>query len=107
MPALAEPQFGLLWITLAAVVGLVVLLSRFKLNAFLGLLLASVFVGIGTGMKPVEIAKAFQDGMGTTLGFIAIVVGLGTMLGRLLAESGGAQVIASRLIDGMGERRLP
>ncbi len=107
MPALAEPQFGLLWITLAAVVGLVVLLSRFKLNAFLGLLLASVFVGIATGMKPVEIAKAFQDGMGTTLGFIAIVVGLGTMLGRLLAESGGAQVIASRLIDGMGERRLP
>lgn len=107
MAAPAEPNLGLLWITFAAVAGLVLLLSRYKLNAFLGLLLASIFVGVATGMKPMEIGKAFQEGMGSTLGFIAIVVGLGTMLGRLLGESGGAQVIANRLIEGMGEKRLP
>jgi GntP family gluconate:H+ symporter len=97
----------LLLLVLAAIAGLVVMVARFKLNAFLALILASLLVGLGSGMKLPLIAKAFQEGVGNTLGFIAVVVALGTMLGRMLAESGGAEVVASRFIELFGERRLP
>ena len=102
-----ESKTSLLLCVAAAVVGLVVLIARFKLNAFLALVLASIFVGLCSGMKLPEVAKAFQAGVGTTLGFIAVVVGLGTMLGKMLAESGGAEVIAARFIELLGHRRLP
>lgn len=97
----------LLVVAALAVAGLVVLVARFKLNAFLALILASLFAGLGTGMNLPDIAKAFQEGVGRVLGDIAMVVGLGTVLGKLLAESGGAQVIANTLVARLGERRLP
>jgi len=100
------PDTRLLLITLVGVVGLVVLVAAFRLHAFLALALAAIGVGLATGMSPTDAAKAFQDGVGATLGLIAVVVGLGTMLGKLLAESGGASVIARTFIDTFGERRL-
>lgn len=90
-----------------AVVALIILIARFKLNAFLALILASLFVGIASGMELAQVAKSFQDGVGATLGFIAVVVGLGTMLGKMLAESGGAEVVARAFIRALGEKRLP
>ena len=96
----------LLLLTLAGVVGLIVLVAAFRFHAFLALALASLGVGLGSGMQPTEVAKAFQDGVGGTLGLIAVVIGLGTMLGKLLAESGGAAVIAQGFIRTFGERRL-
>ena len=101
----AEPR--LLLITFIAVVALVILIARYKLHAFLALLLVSLLVGLASGMNLPEIAKAFQDGVGNTLGFIAVIVGIGTMLGKLLAESGGAEVIASTFVRALGPRRLP
>jgi gluconate:H+ symporter, GntP family len=101
-----QSQAALLGVTVAAIVGLVILVARFKLNAFIALILASLFVSICSGKPLVESAKAFQDGVGQTLGFIAVVVGLGTMLGKLLAESGGAEVIATRFINLFGRQRL-
>ncbi|MCI0748889.1 MAG: GntP family permease, partial [Verrucomicrobia subdivision 3 bacterium] len=98
---------ALLGLTLAAIVGLVILVAHFKVNAFIALVLASLFVGVLSGKPLLEIAKAFQDGVGTTLAFIAVVVGLGTMLGKMLAESGGAEVIAARFIRLFGQQRLP
>src|ERR1041384_1234683 len=97
---------ALLCYTVVAIVGIIVLVARFKLHAFLALLLASLFVGVCAGTKPIEVAKAFQDGLGVTLSSIAVVVGLGTMLGKMLAESGGAEVIANSFIKLFGERRL-
>jgi GntP family gluconate:H+ symporter len=97
----------LLLIALVGVAGLILLIARFKLHAFLALLLVSLAVGIAAGMKLPDIAKAFQDGVGNTLGFIAVIVGIGTMLGKLLAESGGASVIARTFIDVLGPKRLP
>jgi GntP family gluconate:H+ symporter len=96
----------LLLYALLGVLGLVVLVAHFKLHAFLGLILASLFVGLCSGMALRDIATAFQEGVGSTLGFIAVVVGLGTMLGKMLAESGGANVIAHRFIRLFGEQRL-
>ena len=64
---------SLLIYALVAVVGLVVLIARFKLNAFVALILASLGVGLAAGMELGAIAKAFQDGVGAVLGSIAIV----------------------------------
>lgn len=77
------------------------------MNAFIAIVLASLAAGIGAGLPPARVARAFQDGVGATLGFVAIVIGLGTILGKLLAESGGAAVVSSRLVALFGERRLP
>lgn len=96
----------LLWVTLAGVTGLVLLVAAFRLNAFIALALASLGVGLGAGMKPLEVLKAFQEGVGSTLGLIVVVVGLGTMLGRMLAESGGAAVIAEKMVEALGPQRL-
>ncbi|HEY8548878.1 MAG TPA: gluconate:H+ symporter [Vicinamibacterales bacterium] len=90
-----------------AVVLLVILIARFRMNAFIALLLASIAAGLGAGLPLTRIARAFQDGVGGTLGFITIVIGLGTILGKLLAESGGAAVVSDRLVRLFGERRLP
>lgn len=98
---------SLLIYALLAVIGLVILIARFKFHAFVALIIASLFLGICSGMKLPEIAKAFQEGVGGVLSFVAGVVGLGTILGKLLAESGGAEVVAKTLIRSLGERRLP
>jgi GntP family gluconate:H+ symporter len=90
-----------------AVVLLVVLIARLKLNAFVALVIASLVAGAGAGLPLTRLARAFQDGVGATLGFITIVIGLGTIIGKLLAESGGAAVVAHRIVHASGERRLP
>lgn len=96
----------LLLLTLATVIGLIVLIARFKVHAFLALILASLVVGAFSGMPLSAIAGAFQAGVGGTLGFIAVVVGLGTMLGKMLAESGGAEVVAQAFIQLFGPKRI-
>lgn len=96
----------LLFFALAAVVALILLIARFKLHPFIALVLVSLVLGVTAGMQPLAAVKAFQDGVGNTLGFIAIVVGLGTMLGKMMAESGAARRIATTLISRFGERRV-
>ena len=89
-----------------AILALVLLITRFKIHPFVALLLCSGGMGLAAGMAPATIVKSFQDGVGSVLGFIAVVVALGTMLGKLLAESGGAEAIARTLIGLFGERRV-
>ncbi|MCC7008833.1 MAG: permease DsdX [Acidobacteria bacterium] len=97
---------GLLLFALAAVIGLVLLIARFKMNAFVALILAAVAVGLGAGMPLSAIARAVQDGVGGVLGSVAVVVGLGTILGKMLAESGGARVVSETIARALGERRV-
>jgi len=97
----------LLLIALVAVVGLIILIARFKLNSFVALMLASLFVGACSGMPLADAPKGFLEGMGKVLGDIAMVIGLGTILGKMLEESGGAEVIALRIVRALGEKRLP
>ena len=96
----------LLVYALVAVIGLVVLIARLKFNAFIALIVASLFVGLCSRMELKAIAVSFQEGLGNVLGNIAMVIALGTVLGKMLAESGGAEVIARVLIRVLGERRL-
>ncbi|MBI2926811.1 MAG: permease DsdX [Verrucomicrobia bacterium] len=98
---------SLLLLTLAAVAGLVFLIARWKVNAFVALMLASLFVGVCAGLPVADVPKIFLEGVGSVLGSIAAVIALGTILGRMLAESGGAQVIAAPIVRAFGPARLP
>jgi GntP family gluconate:H+ symporter len=98
---------SLLLFAFFVIVALVVFIARFKLHPFLGLMLASLAIGLHSDLKLSVIAKTFQEGVGNTLGFLGVVVGLGIMLGKMLAESGGAHVVAQTFIRWFGERRLP
>ena len=103
---------GLLWLTFGTILGLVVLIARFKCNAFVALVLASLVVGMGSGMPLVApggkpgVVESIEAGVGRTMGSLALIIGLGTILGKLLAESGAAEVIAERLVRWLGEKRL-
>jgi GntP family gluconate:H+ symporter len=90
----------------AAVVALIVLIARYKLNPFVTLVVVSLVLGIVVGMPIAGVVKSFETGVGNTLGHIALVVALGTMLGKMMAESGGAERIAHTLIGAFGERRV-
>lgn len=95
---------------LIAVLGIALLLFlviKVRLQAFLALLIASLFVAIAAGIPLQDIPKTIQDGMGSTLGFIAIVVGIGTMFGEMLRVSGGAERLATTLVNKFGEERAP
>ena len=96
----------LLVYAMLAVIALVVLIARFRLHPFVVLISVSLAMGVAAGMPLNAVVKAFQDGVGTSLGFIAIVVGLGTMLGKMMAESGGAARIATTMIGLFGEKRV-
>jgi len=101
-----SPNSQLLLLAFGAVVALIVLIARFKLHPFVALIAVSLGLGTAAGMPFVSVVKAFQDGVGGVLGFIAIVVALGTMLGKMMAESGGATRIATTLISLFGEQRV-
>ena len=97
----------LLAAALVAVIGLILLIAVFKLNPFLTLFLVSLALAVASGMPLSTVIHSFEVGVGSTLGHIAIVVALGTMLGKMMAESGGADQIAHTLIRLFGEKRVP
>jgi GntP family gluconate:H+ symporter len=97
---------SLLLFTLIAVAGLILLIARFKVNSIVAIVLAALFIGLTSGMELPAIMKRFQEGVGSVLGSIAMILGLGSMLGKLMAESGGAERIAVTLIDRLGESRV-
>ncbi len=101
-----SPNARLLLYAFGAVVALIVLIARFKLHPFIALIAVSLGMGAAAGVPFGSVVKAFTDGVGGVLGFIAIVVALGTMLGKMMAESGAATRIATTLISRFGEQRV-
>jgi gluconate:H+ symporter, GntP family len=89
-----------------AVVVLILLIAVVKLNPFITLFVTSLALAAVAGMPLATVVHSFEAGLGGTLGHIAIVVALGTMLGKMMAESGGADRIAHTLIRVFGERRI-
>ncbi len=86
---------------------LLLLILYFRLPAFISLLIASIVIGILSGLSPEGVVDTIQRGMGGTLGFVATIVGLGAMFGAILEMSGGAQSIAQTMINKMGTERAP
>src|ERR1700730_6901117 len=92
-------------LTLAAIALLLFLILAVKLHAFLALLISSMGLGLAAGMGPQKVLKSIQFGFGDALGFIAVVVGLGAMIGRFLEYSGGGRALADWLLVKFGRDR--
>jgi GntP family gluconate:H+ symporter len=93
--------------TLVGIAIVVVLISKYKMHPFLALILGSAAAGLGSGLAAADVIKQFESGFGSTLGGVGILVALGTILGKMLADSGGADRIVDTIVSRAGERRLP
>src|SRR5690606_21049010 len=100
-------EYNLLLAVIAGIVVLLFLILKLKLHAFVSLLIASIVVGVIAGLEPLAIMDTIKEGMGSTLGFVATVVGLGAMFGAILEHSGGARIIASFLVNKFGVDKAP
>ncbi len=85
---------------------LIVLISVFKINAFLAFLVVSFFVGLFLGIAPVKLVGSVEKGIGDILGSLTIIITAGAMLGKLVAESGAAQKIAKVSMDIFGRKYI-
>ncbi|WP_256874060.1 GntT/GntP/DsdX family permease [Pseudomonas umsongensis] len=95
----------LLLVLFCAIILIVFLIVKVRVHAFLALTAASFVVGIGSGMPLAQMAAAYEKGVGGTLGFLATIIGLGGILGKMLEESGGAERIAQTLLSALGKER--
>ncbi|SFD48039.1 gluconate transporter [Clostridium uliginosum] len=95
-----------LLIVIIGVALLLLLMIGFKLNGFISLILVALTVGIMEGMPVVTVVNSIKSGVGGTLGSLALIIGFGAMLGKLMADSGGAQRIAITLIDKFGKDKI-
>lgn len=84
------------------ILSLFLLIIVFRLNAFIAFIIVSIGIGIGQGMELNSIVNSIENGIGNTLGFLVIILGLGAMVGKLVAESGAAQKITNGLINLFG-----
>lgn len=95
-----------LLIVILGILLLFILIARFKLNPFITFIIVSLFVGIAEGMDPVAVVGSIQKGIGNILGFLVIILGLGAMLGKLVADSGAAQRITTKLVAKFGKKNI-
>ena len=95
----------LIILTFASIALLLFLILYAKLHAFLALLLTSMALGLSAGMAPLKVLKSMQTGFGEALGFIAVVVSLGAIIGRLLEHSGGGRALAEWMLSKTGRER--
>lgn len=91
----------------AAILLLLALILIAKLHPFLALILVATGVAVVAGVPVSQIADAVEGGLGKTLGHVAVIIAFGAMIGRMIELSGGAQVLANRLIERFGDKRVP
>ena len=97
----------LLLIAAAAIALLLFLILKLRLHAFVSLILVSLLTAFATGIPTSSIVTVLTGSFGSTLATVALLVGLGAMLGRLVETSGGAKVLAETMIRVFGEKRAP
>ncbi len=93
-------------IVIAGILILFGLIAGLKLNAFISFIIVSIFVGVLQGMGLDQVVMSLQNGIGSTLGYLVLILGLGAMLGKLVADSGAAQRIATQLITRFGKKNV-
>lgn len=103
--AAAPSLVKLLTILVGSVALLLVMIIWMRMQAFVALILISVLVAIAAGFPLTEIAETIEKGMGSSLGFIAVIIGMGAIFGQMLEHSGGAQRLAQSLLKFFGEKR--
>lgn len=102
-------MFGEIWPLISVVLGIIILLSLIiflKLNTFIALIITSIITALLLGMPLNKIMETVENGMGSTLGHIALIFGLGAILGKLLSDGGGATRIADTLIAKFGQKHV-
>lgn len=92
-----DSPIWVLGVLITSILLIVISIIKFKLHPFLALLLSSFYVGALMGMKPLAMISSIEDGIGGTLGFLAAVIGLGTILGKMMEISGAAERIGITL----------
>ncbi len=97
----------LLTIAVLAIGFLLILIMKLKIHAFVSLTLVSVATAIATGIEWDKVLPTMMGGFGSTLASVALLVGLGAMIGKILEVSGGAKVLADSLIKRFGVNRAP
>ena len=107
MTLAAEPGSTTLLLTALAAVVILIALIAARLNAFVAIFVTSLGLAAASHRPVLASVRSFEVGFGNTLGHVAIVVGLGTMLGKMLTESGGAECIGNTLVRRAGNRALP
>ncbi|GIO23593.1 gluconate permease [Oceanobacillus sp. J11TS1] len=100
-----ENIYPLIVVALAVLV-LLLLIMKWNLNTFISLIVVSFLTALALGMPLGDIVAAVEGGLGGTLGDIALIFGFGAILGKLIADAGGAQRIALTLINKFGEKRI-
>ncbi len=103
---LLTPGQWLLVYAAISIIALILLIARYRLNPFITLTLVSLGLGLMAGIPAKDVVFVYEAGVGKTLGHIALVVALGTMLGKMMAESGGAEQIARTMIRWFGEKNV-
>src|SRR5699024_3681840 len=83
-----------------------ILINKIKRNAFIAFNVTSIFIGVILSMQLDKIIETVEKGMGNNLGSVAIIFGLGAILGKLIADGGGANRIDDTLIDKFGEKYI-
>jgi Gnt-I system low-affinity gluconate transporter len=96
----------LIIVAAAGISALLFLVIKVRLHAFVTLLLVSLLVGVAAGMPLDGVIKSIEKGMGGTLGFVAVVVGLGAMFGQMLEVSGGAERLARTMVRRFGDDKV-
>ncbi|OOR98980.1 permease [Haemophilus paracuniculus] len=97
----------LIFIMIAAIALLLLLIIKFKVHAFVALIIVSLLTALAAGIPVNKILPTLLTGFGNTLASVALLVGLGAMIGRLLEVTGGAKVLADTLINRFGEQKAP
>jgi GntP family gluconate:H+ symporter len=95
----------LLGIAAAAIALILVLIIALKLHAFLTLVVVSLLTAVATGIPINVLVDVLTGEFGKTLGGVALLIGLGAILGRLVESSGGAKAIADLMVSSFGEKR--
>ncbi|ABK75523.1 GntP family permease [Mycolicibacterium smegmatis] len=105
---LAErPAALLVVIALVAIAVLLFLIIKVRLHAFFSLIVVSVLTGLAAGISMGDVINVVIAGFSNTVGSVALLVGFGAVLGRLVEMTGGAQVLADKMLDRFGEKRAP
>src|SRR3954454_8563096 len=107
---LAEPVAAGWQLVLAALAGIaliVVLITVAKLHPFLALIFGGLTVGIVAGVNIGDVLESFADGFGTTAAGVGVLIALGAMFAKLLADSGGADEIVDTIVGHASPRALP
>lgn len=94
------------FIIIALAISLQIFLSVKKVSPFISLLLVAILTGLFLGMKPMEVIKSIETGVGSTLSGLALILCLGAILGKILESSGAAKKISSTLINGFGVKYI-